>query len=1834
MKYFSLLALLVLLFIHTVHAQTWNGSASNVWSNPLNWTPNTVPGTGSAVSIPGSLGTYPLLSANVTIASLTMAAGAVLNTNGKTITVNGALDINQATMSGAGILNCNAASYVNLQNNTLTVSLNILSFYGSFSSYNNLITGTSTFSDSIAQGGLLYFGGNTYNGNLTFTHKSPNVAYLQFGGLANETVNGNVVYINQGTGGNFYQGYGGTLQVNGNMTVNNTNGAICYLFYTPGTVTGNLTVTSPNGGSILMNNIYSTNSTIGGTLNLSGTSINLGMYRIKNNTSGGSINLVNPLDINMQADTLSVSTLTMTNVQSAVTMYNNAVTATSTTISDSSNLGGVIYIGGNTYIGSYSYTHKSPAAMYTSYGGNGVEVFYGPVTYTSSQNGNSMYLGYGGPVNCSNSFTLNNNNGANVSLFMNSGAVIGNCTLNAPAGGSLTMNNTSYPTVNITGTLNITSNDAVVGIYKVKNNLTGGTLNIINPPGIAFNSDSIKATVNILNYRNAFELYNNQITGTVVLSDSSVQAGPNYIGGNTINGNFTHTHKANYGMYECYGGNNNNTYNGNVNYNLEPTGSSLILGYNGTFTTTGNLTVQNNSAGTSDFFNIPGSIGGNFTYNAPNGGSLECNATSSTTVVNGTINMNMANNFGLGFYRMKNNTAGGTIQVTNASYINFNSDSLKADIQIPNYNGFFAFHDNSVLGNVTLSDSSVQVNTNYMGGNTITGNFSMTHKSGFPFYEAYGGSSFDTYNGNVVFNLSQSGNSMQCGYGGVLTVNGNLTINNNSGGYASFFSVGGQVSGNLLVTAPIGGSMVFNSTSNPAVTIGGTVNMTATNLSLEFLTMKNNTAGGTIALTGASSLHFEQDTLMVTTSIINYNNAMNMMNNKFTGNTTIQSAPSQVNGFNYIGGNHFNGDYTVNHQGQSVLYSGYGSSFSNRISGNASYTNTGSFALDLGYSYPEIIEKNLSINNNGNMIIRQVSLAGNTDGHIIQSGSGPIEIQYLTLSKVNPGKAILDNKITVTNTMYFITGYLMSTSTAWLAFANGTTFTGAADNSHVIGSVLKAGSQLFTFPLGNGIGYHPLGITAPSSATDSLLASIVLKNPTADGFNTASKVAALVQIAPYHYWQLSQLSGSFNPTVSLGWSNPCMNAGITSVPAMAVSRWNGSQWANLGNSATTGTNASGTVTQTGTTTPGTFALATTTAANAWQITSVSSSATTVCSGSPVTLTAAGANTYSWQPGGLSGISVVVNPTATTTYTVTGTSATGCITTATKTINVNPLPNTNTTVTLSAICVGQQSTTLTGTGADTYTWQPGGATTAAITVSPAATTTYTVTGTITATGCTKTATRIITVNSLPAVGTTVTNATICAGQSTSITGTGATTYTWMPGSLSGTTINVSPATTTTYTVTGTNANGCTATSTRTITVNSLPSVGTTVTNATLCAGQSTSITGTGANTYAWMPGSLSGTTITVTPASTTTYTVTGTNTTTGCTNTATRIITVNSLPTVGTTVTNASICIGQSTSITGTGANTYAWMPGSLSGTTITVTPASTTTYTVTGTNTTTGCTNTTTRTITVNSLPTVGTTVSNATICAGSSTSITGTGASTYTWMPGSLSGTTINVSPASTTTYTVTGTSAAGCTGTATRTITVNNCNSILNLKAYIEGYYAGAGVMAPVLFNSGLTANITLADTVQVQLRNTASPFGIAASIKVVLATNGTATCIFPPLNGNYYVAVKGRNMVETWSANPVSISTSVAANYDFTTALTKAYGNNMVQMSASPLRFAFFSGDIIQDENVDLLDLSLLDTDINNFLFGYQVSDLNGDGNVDLLDMPAIETNANNFVSSAHP
>jgi hypothetical protein len=636
------------------------------------------------------------------------------------------------------------------------------------------------------------------------------------------------------------------------------------------------------------------------------------------------------------------------------------------------------------------------------------------------------------------------------------------------------------------------------------------------------------------------------------------------------------------------------------------------------------------------------------------------------------------------------------------------------------------------------------------------------------------------------------------------------------------------------------------------------------------------------------------------------------------------------------------------------------------------------------------------------------------------------------------------------------------------------------------------------------------------------------------------------------------------------------------------------------------------------------------------------------------------NTYAWSPAtGLSSTTVAVPTTTalvTTNYTVTVTGANGCTATDVVVVTVNKTPPVADAGIDKTLTCTTPSTTI-GTAAivgNTYAWSPATAlssTTIAVpTTTATATTNYTVTVTG-ANGCTASDVVVVTVNKTPPVADAGVDKTLTCTIPSSTIGTAAivgNTYAWSPATaLSSTTIAVPTTTataTTNYTVTVTGANGCTASDVVVVTVNKTPPVADAGLDKTLTCTTPSSTIGTTAivgNTYAWSPATaLSSTTIAV-PTTTAlvntnyTVTVTGAN---GCTATDVVIVTVNKTPPTANAGTDKTLTCTTPSSTIGTTAiagNTYSWSPATgLSSTTIavpTTTALATTNYTVTvtGAN---GCTATDVVVVTVNKTPpTVGTTVTSASIPCGGSTSITGTGASTYTWQPGSLSGTTISVSPGLTTTYTVTGTASNGCTNTATRTITVAPCGSVLNLKLFIEGYYLGAGLMDNVLQNQFVPgATATQTDTITVELRNTTSPYGVAATVKTILNTNGTATCNFT-VAGNFYIAIKHRNGLQTWSATPVTLS-STPLTYDFSNLITKAYGSNQANMGGGV--FAIYSGDIIIDENIDLLDQGLLDLDIANFLSGYEPSDVNGDGNVDILDSPIIENNVNSFIFSAHP
>lgn len=211
---------------------------------------------------------------------------------------------------------------------------------------------------------------------------------------------------------------------------------------------------------------------------------------------------------------------------------------------------------------------------------------------------------------------------------------------------------------------------------------------------------------------------------------------------------------------------------------------------------------------------------------------------------------------------------------------------------------------------------------------------------------------------------------------------------------------------------------------------------------------------------------------------------------------------------------------------------------------------------------------------------------------------------------------------------------------------------------------------------------------------------------------------------------------------------------------------------------------------------------------------------------------------------------------------------------------------------------------------TYSWSPtaglGSPNSASTSASPAITTTYVLTKTYTVTGCYRRDTAIVIVDPGPTITPTASSSTICSGNTVTLSATGASTYNWMPGNLSGSSVSTTPASTTTYTVTGTNANGCTGTETITVTVGPPPTVTASSSSSAICTGDNATLSATGATNYLWMPGSLSGSSVVVNPSSTTTYTVTGDNGP-GCSSTATVTLTVNAGPTVNITLATDTFC---------------------------------------------------------------------------------------------------------------------------------------------------------------------------------------------------------------------------------------------------------------------------------------------------------------------------------------
>jgi hypothetical protein len=310
---------------------------------------------------------------------------------------------------------------------------------------------------------------------------------------------------------------------------------------------------------------------------------------------------------------------------------------------------------------------------------------------------------------------------------------------------------------------------------------------------------------------------------------------------------------------------------------------------------------------------------------------------------------------------------------------------------------------------------------------------------------------------------------------------------------------------------------------------------------------------------------------------------------------------------------------------------------------------------------------------------------------------------------------------------------------------------------------------------------------------------------------------------------------------------------------------------------------------------------------------------------------------------------------------------------------------------------------------------------------------------------------------------------------------------------------------------------------------------------ICNGAAITLTASGVNTYTWATNETTSS-ITYTPSTTTTYSVIGryTSPTYTCINTAVKTVTVNAAPVI--TVNSGSICAGQSFTLSASGANTFTYSGGQV------VNPTSTASYSVTGTSLN-GCESAVAAisTVTVEALPIV--TVANGTICSGNNFVINPSGAASFT-----IEGGNATVSPTTSRTYTIAGTSPGGCFGAvdATCSVLVNTTPTVsINNGTICSGTnftLAPTGASSYTVQGGSLIVSPTASASYTVRgtsaqgclSNNTATSALVVNTTPTVSANNGTIC------SGNSFTIVPGGANTYSIQGGAAIVAPNTSANY----------------------------------------------------------------------------------------
>ncbi len=206
------------------------------------------------------------------------------------------------------------------------------------------------------------------------------------------------------------------------------------------------------------------------------------------------------------------------------------------------------------------------------------------------------------------------------------------------------------------------------------------------------------------------------------------------------------------------------------------------------------------------------------------------------------------------------------------------------------------------------------------------------------------------------------------------------------------------------------------------------------------------------------------------------------------------------------------------------------------------------------------------------------------------------------------------------------------------------------------------------------------------------------------------------------------------------------------------------------------------------------------------------------------------------------------------------------------------------------------------------------------------------------------------------------------------------------------------------------------------------------------------------------------------------------------------------------------------------------------------------------------------------------------------------------------------------------------GTVNAAANEISIAGLNSFSRWSADTSGLSEATAVIMEGFYNVP-NNRLNMTDTVRFYLRNSSSPY---APVDSAIVTIDSLTFNSPVQfanagTGQYYLQVKHRNSLETWSKDRIKYIAGSMFNYDFTFSADQAYGNNEILKGT---KYCMYSGDVTQNGFIDLADVLSVFNNASAFVNGYVVTDVNGDQITDLADVLITFNNASIFVKAKTP